>query len=317
MKKIAMVCACLLLVFCSAAAGEGVPEDVLHDAIMTLTWEDTQGECWVEGRVVLGTEETDATAVVYAQVSCQNYGFLAGIFTDTGGGFVYPVTLIFDKGAGGYALREIKRPEDGERYWPSLEAMMPKACLDRLVENDTENRAEIKRQMYAQAQTYLDSIGRTERVGDWRDLNLQLPGLLVTASNQTTAFSPPYPMWVTQNEQVEYGERYVYKCAWEPDGASGDSQTYTTPGGGTLLCDGTTGTQTLTKTRQADGAVLETITARAELYDLYVTYADEYGTKEYHFTFDGLTYHQPTITESGACRVSYPGFDARCGELPE
>ena len=318
MKKAMIAMLCLVpILFATNGMSEGVPRDVLHEAIMTMTWEDSNGECWVEGHFVLGQEETQDTAIVYAEVSCMNYGFLAGIFTDTGGGFVMPVKMVFEKTAGEYSLREIQEPKDGTEYWPSLQAMMPETCLNQIANNEAVYRADIDLQMREQAEAYLDSIGRDESVGNWRDLGLQTPDILGVAATMTSAFSSYYPGWVTECELVEDGERFIYKSAWVPDSASAATYEYPQADGNVLICDGRTGMEILTKTRRTDGVIAETITIRAELYDLYVTYEDAYGSKEYHFIFDGWTYHQPTIREEGECRVEYPAFDIHCAALPQ
>ncbi len=300
------------------ASAEGVPDDVLHDAILTLA--HPYGEFLAEGHVVVATEETDQTAIVYASAYCENFGFMAGIFTEIGGGFSYAVKLTFDKSANGYTLREAQIPEeieDGTRYWASVEEMMPKAYAEQLRSHVEDYQAQMIQQTHEQAQRYVESLGRTERVGDYRDLNLQYPNILDITSYLRINFYPSYPLEITEHERVENGVRYIYSRTWEPDGATGDSQTYPMPGGGQLLCNGTTGTETLTKTSSEDNAVVERITVRAELYDLYITFADEHGTKDYHYQFDGETYHQPTVTETGSCQVSYPGFDMQNEQLPQ
>lgn len=318
-KRLARLGLCLVLMALGGVAfAAEVPEAAVHDAIMTMAWEAAQGELWVEGHVILGTEETDSTAKVFVHVLCERFGFMAGIFTDVGGGFRSPLALVFDKADGGYTLREILEPEDGEHYYPSLQAMMPEECLTQVQQDFDAHMAQMQAQMYAQAQAYLDSIGRTESPGDWRDLDLQLSGMLVTATNLTGGFSPPYPLWVTSLERLEDGQRYTYQRTWTPDGENGPSQTYATPDGDTLLCDGTTGTVLLTKTPWGEAEPIETITIRAELYGLHVRFADAYGQKDYHFAFDGLTYHQPTITQSGSCRIDDTWlYERSLRDLPE
>lgn len=297
MRKLAFLLFVLLLP-CFAAAE--VPDAVLHDAIATLFSEPSDGECWVEGHIVLDTKETADEAIVYAQVYAQDFGFMSGIFTDTGSGFLIPMRFTFDKTPGGFVLREIVDPEDGMNYAASLKEIMSRRAyrkLNRLSDADT---AEMKRQMYAQAQAYLDSIGRTEPVGDWRDLNLQLADMFVPASNHIICFYKPYPLDVTTRERLENGERFVYTRDWEADSAF--------PGGG--VC-------TLTKVRREDGALLETIRIHVTENEMTVVFTDPYGEKTHRFAFDGETYHQPIVTETGACRVRYPEFDRYNAQLPQ
>lgn len=316
-KKALAALLCLLLTALTCSALGEVPDEALHEAILSLTWPDDGGECWAEGHVVLGREETADSETVYVQACVQNFGFLAGIFTDSGGGFVMPLRIVFDKTETGWAKREIMQPEDGERYEPSLREMMPAECLRALETRGSENRVQMQRQMYAQAQAYLDAIGRGEAVGDWREKELQIADLLTVASNLTLCFSPPYPLWVTNAERLENGERFVYTREWTPDPDSPDGVAYTAPDGNTLLCGGRTGVETLTKARASDGQVIETVVIRAALYELTVTFTDAYGEKEYRFAFDGATYRRPVVTARGACRADDSQLALTAGFLPE
>ena len=289
---------------------DDMPNQLIHDAIMTLTWDDRNGECWAEGHVILGTEVTDSSSVVYAFVSLANYGFMSGMFTEVCG-FGNAEKFIFDKNETGYSLQEIQDVED----WSELHQLMPEELVVRFFEMSDVTFNFIDQQKYAQAKMYLDSIGRTESIGDI--LEVQTTGMLVVASNLTIAFCSPYPFWITEKEVLEDGERYIYKRVWISDNVNTDVQTYIMPDGNTLLCDGTTGVETLTKTRKADNTIVETITIRVELYDLYIIFTDDYGTIEYHFIFDGLTYHKPTISQFGECKVSYSDFDNYISYFPE
>ena len=292
-------------------------ETAIRQAIFSLAHDDEGGEYLVEGHVVLGEEREESAVRVYVNAMCMDYGFMDGVFTDTGSGYAMPLALSFARSGDSYELKEIVQPEDGENYGRSIEAMMPAACYERLYASPEADRAEQARQMHEQAQAYLDSIGRAEPVQDWRERDLDLADMLVTASNLTIGFSPPYPLWVTTLERVEGGVRYVYERTWTPEPDAPSGYTYTTPGGIALLCDGRPGVQTLTKTRASDGEVVETITIRAELFELRVTLADGAGTAEYRFEFDGETYHRTKIERTGECEASYPMFEASCGWLPE
>ncbi|MDD3212818.1 MAG: hypothetical protein PHY64_04055 [Eubacteriales bacterium] len=316
-KGLALVMAFLMAVFCAQALAETVPDEAIHNAILTLAWEDGNGEFWAEGHVVLGTKKTGDTVKVYATAGCQEYEFLDGIFTDAGGGFQEPITITFLKTDGGYELQNILQPDDGEDYDASIKKMMPKSCITKMSKNSEANNAEITRQMIVQAQAYLVGIGRTEPVQDWRDRDLQLSGILTPASNQTISFSPPYPLWVTNTERLENGVRYVYTRTWAADADAAEGYTYTTPDGSSAVCDGKPGTETLTKSRYDNQQVVETITIHAEPFELTVTYQDDGGTKEYRFAYDGATYHQPTVTQTGECGVSYPSFEQSFDYLPQ
>ncbi len=298
MKKLLTVLLCLLL--CPALTLAAVPDNVLHDAVLTLAWPDPNGECWVEGHVVLGEEEKDDTTEVYAQIFYQNYGFMDGVFTDTGGGSIGPVTMVFDHTAEGYALREIIEPEDGTEYMPSIRAMMPEECIEKMHNEGDANRAEMERQMTEQAEAYLASIGRSEKVQDWRERDLQLSGMMVAASNFISNLDQNYPLWVTSHERVENGVRYVYTREWTPDEPGAE-----------------TGVETLTKTRYADGSIVETITVEVELDQLIITMKDAGGSLIYSFAFDGRNYHRPAVTAIGECGMDRTGVEMDISRLPE
>lgn len=277
-----------------------VPQNVLHEAVLTLTWPDEGGECWVEGHVVLGEQDKGDTTEVYAQVMYMNYGFLDGVFTDAGGGSVHPAVIVFENTQGGYALKEILEPDDGENYGSSIEAMMPEACIRKMQEEGGAIRAEMERQMTEQAQSYLASIGRTEPIGDWREHDLQLSGMLPRAANLLTDTQRRYPLWLTSQERIEDGVRYVYTREWYPEA---------------VLAEGETGTEVLTKTRHEDGFVAETITIEAEEDAVNVTFADEGGSISYAFQYDGNWYHQPVVTSVGACSADLSGIEQDIARL--
>lgn len=300
MRNILVWVLCLLL--CPAFALAAVPDELIHEAVLSMTWPDDRGECWVEGHVVLGEEDKGDTTEVYLQAYYQNYGFMDGVFTDVGGGSIGPRTLVFDRTADGYALREIIDPEDGTEYVPSIRRMMPESCIHKMDKDGGAMRAEMVRQMHEQAQAYLDSIGRTEAIQDWRERDLQLSGMLVSASNFMSNVDQAYPLWVTSCERVENGVRYVYAREWFPK---------------TDTPDGQTGTLRLTKVRHEDGSVVETITAEVETDALVITLADEGGSVRCRFAADGHTYQMPEITFTGNCGVDLTGIAIDISRLQE
>ena len=316
MKRLIMLLL-MMLFSLSVASAQTIPEDVLHDAVMTMTWETDSGEYWVEGHVILGEADKGAAHEVYAYVFYQKYGFMDGVFTDVGGGSIGPRTFVFDKTPdGGYALNRIIQPEDGENYGPSIEAMMPAECVQRMSDGFVD-RSELVRQQHVQAQAYLDSIGRSDVViQDWRERDLQTADMLVYASNHVISLSPPWPLWVTSCERIEDGVRYVYTRSWFPDEGAVPEEVWTT-GTGTVHTSGVPGAQVLTKARCSDLAVLETIIIRAENDQLTVTMRDDDGSETYTFAYDGAVLHRPTVTTEGDCRIVYEEFDRQNSYLPE
>ena len=308
MKKI-ISAVCFFLFLFSCALAQGVPDDQIRDAVLSLAWEDDGGEKWIEGHVVLGTEETEGEERVYLLAQCCNYGFLGGVFTDSGAGFSEPMTLCFTKTENAYTLSKILQPEDGDGFDESLKQLMPADCLTRMTSLSSINESAIASEMTDQAKAYLQTIGRTEPVEDWRTLDLKTADILTPVSNLTISLCGPYPLWVTTAERVENGERYLYSREWTPDASSPDTRTYLTPDGKTNEVSGRTGTETLTKVRRTDNHVMETIIIKAQQDDLSITLSDDNGQKDYQLTWDGLEYRLAQKTQTGNCLVSYPSFE--------
>lgn len=308
MKKWLLVL--LLCLLPAGALGAVIPEELLHEAVLTMAWPETDGECWTEGHIVYGEEVSGDDVEVYAWIYLQNYGFMDGVFTNCGGGTTHPAVFHFAKVGDGYVLQGIEEPMDGTEYEKSIQELMPSYVLSQI--RHGADREEMEKQMHKQAQDYLNTIGRSEAIQDWRERNLQLADMLTVASNEMLLFDPPYPLWVTSIERVEDGVRYVYSREWQPDEFSPSFYAYESG----LAADGRTGLQILQKKRYDTGEIVETILIRAKLYELSVTLSDAYGEIAYTFAFDGTTYRQPTVRKAGECRVSYPLLDDWMARLP-
>lgn len=281
-----------------------VPEEKLHEAVLAWGRErsgQSNGEWMAEGHIVLGCEETETTVEVYAVIRYQYYGFMAGIFTDMGSGCgMLPVKMTFTKPND--ELIGIQEPEGGMHYGASIREMLPDD-----IENDwggNERDALLRAQMDEQARAYVQSIGRTETVMDWRTLDppLELADALVIAMNELTRLYR-YPLWVTEQESLEDGVRYRYEQIWQPDGLY-DGVTYRLSNGTTDQTSGDTGTLIFRKTRLADGAVTEEITAEIELQRMTVTVAHTEGTRRYDLRVIegeyGADYALERIEETGS-----------------
>ena len=233
-----------------------VPEAVLHEAVLSIgrtqIGEDSEGEFLCEGHIVLGSEETEDAVDVYAVIRYIDYGFMAGIFTDSGGGCgMIPVKMTFAEP--GYTFVSVQWPEDGENHYRSIAQMLPDELEDAWADEGV--RPALDAQIIAQAEAYVKSLGRTEKVMDWRLLDppLDIARMLVAASN-TLGRLYPYPLWVTEREDVEDGVRYRYERIWQPDGVCG-GVIYTVNGKQADCMDGDTGVEILRRTRLTDGAV--------------------------------------------------------------
>lgn len=314
---------CLMLLCAVSAAAQDcpVPEEKLHEAVLALgeRMGAGDGEFMAEGHIVLGCEESAEAVDVYASIRYQNYGFMAGIFTDVGGGCgLLPVKMTFAKPE--FDLISIQKPNEGMDYGTSIERMLPDALEDRW--GGAENDALLVSRMEAQAQAYVQSIGRTEPVMDWRklDLPLELSGALVTATNALSRFYR-YPLWVTYREAVEEGVRYRYEQLWEPDELC-DGVTYTLSDGRRDEVSGDTGTLVYRKTRVSDGTVMEEIKAEIMPLQMAVTITHPEGSRCYRLRVcegqHGVNYALESVTDDGAFELKYEylaQMDADFGRL--
>ena len=303
-----VICCVMLMSIVSAAAltppeNCPVPEEKLHEAVLAYGGRmgASDGEFMAEGHIVLGCEESADAVEVYASIRYQEYGFMAGIFTDVGSGCgLIPVKMTFAKPE--YHLVALQQPNDGEDYGSSIARMLP----DEIEENwgGTEKNAQLEAQMESQARAYVASIGRTEMVMDWRKLDppLELAGALVMATNALSRLYA-YPLWVTEQEAVEDGERYRYEKLWEPDGQC-DGVTYTLSNGRMKDVGGDTGTLIFRKTRMGDGVVMEDIVAEITLQGMNVSVKYPDGSRCYRLRVCegnyGTDYALESVTDSGA-----------------
>ena len=296
---LALVLLCMMLSSASlpAFAEEAIPDELLHEALLSDCYGYKAVEFWAEGHQILGTSRDGNRVEVYLAASVGGYGFMGGGFVSRSG-WGGPCVVVLRELDGEWSLMERKDIED----YSEMLSIMPQTAIDRFY-TLTDDEA-IRQQAMAQVQVYLDSIGRTEPIMDYADLNASSSNMLTCASNLRCGVDEGYPPPDITMECIEDGERYLYTRVWEPDENGVVDPQYTTAEHGTLTMTGTTGTETLTKTRKADGAVLETTTIRVEEYRLTITLADAGGSVRYVFDFDGWEYHQPTVTREGQCGIS-------------
>ncbi|MEG0767790.1 MAG: hypothetical protein RR482_08735, partial [Clostridia bacterium] len=197
--------------------------------------------------------------------------------------------------------------------------IMPYAYADKFFALIEANDSSVEAQNLAQAQAYLDSIGRTEPIMDYSDVYAPPSGggMLTHASTFRlyAGLDHEYPLGETTIESLQDGVRYLYTRSWAADADGPTGYVYTTEHG-TRSVDGTTGTETLIKIRKDDGHVLETIVTRVTLDKLTITLTDESGSACYVFDYDGWEYHQPTITREGNCGINTACLDQNAQELP-
>lgn len=141
---------------------------------------------------------------------------------------VIPVAMTFleDKDDG-YILQSYKLPEDGEGYVASIKTLFPQELYNRVVHPSDGDRAALQAQERKYAKQYLDSIGRTAVIGEYRDLEIEYPD--ISSENLDLIFKRywEYPRWIGTEEKIEDGVRYVYETQWKNYG-NNDSMVYLT-----------------------------------------------------------------------------------------
>ncbi len=294
-----------------APAPEGTYSDVLIHEGLLQTMNDgfyPDSEFYAEGHVILGTNIEKSRIEVYLACSVGGFGFLGDAFVMQNG-WSGACTVLLDEKDGEWTLREVLTVESDLDY-PNI---MPSSIAAKL--SSSANDEEIQRQLRQQAQDYLDSIGRTEPIREYNEIDAPLSGMLVAAGNFRMYIDGNYPLENTTKERLESGVRYLYTKTWKPDENGVVDPVYATAHGEVRM-NGTTGTETLTKVRKDDGTLLETITIRVDLYELTINLEDAGGSVKYVFPFDGYEYHKPTISREGSCGVDSRQLDLVVSELP-
>lgn len=269
-------------------------------------------ECFAAGYEALGYTQTGDVLEVYLAASVGGYGFFNDAFVSLSG-WGGPCTAVFWHRGGEWTFHELKEVES----WNEIPYIMPASAIEKW-RAMTDNSG-IEEQKRRQVQAYLDSIGRTEPIMELSDMDMASSGMLVMASNFRMAVDAAYPSWCTTAERLDQkdGQRYLYNRSWQPDPDGVMDPTYPTQSG-TMQERGTTGTETLTKARKSDGAVLEKTVIKVELEQLTITMADASGSATYVFPYDQqqITYLQPTVTRQGTCRMDTRRLDRDMDELP-
>lgn len=304
-----------MLALCGIASGESeLPETLIHQALLATMPAAYYPDCeyFAEGHTVLGSQEmADGSVEVYLSASVGGYGFMGGGFT-LQSGWGGPCTVVLERSeSGGWALREVKEIED----YSEIPSIMPSWAEERFFA--LEGNAAME-QINAQLQAYLDNIGRTEPIRSYAEVSGEPSGMLQTASSLCfSMFYPRYPLNCTTLERLEADGRYVYSRTWSPDPEGVQGYVYR-GAQGELHVSGATGTETLTRTRKADGKLMETITIRAELYELTLTLQDGGGSIRYTFPYDEQqwTYCQPTVTREGQCSLDVSCVEQAIVSLP-
>lgn len=191
------------------------PDSVVHEVILAENAKkDWLGECHTEGHVLLGSEENGNKTKIYTLTSFNSFGFENGYFTDVGGNSM-PAVITVDRNTGAYSIRY---PEDGEYYPKSIKKMFPVKYQSRAFGDNEKDSADMWKQCVAQAEEYLESIGRKAEVKGWSDVPHTIftdIGMPVEISNRLEDYLKTYQFYnyLGYEEVIEDGTRYVYRTS--------------------------------------------------------------------------------------------------------
>lgn len=178
---------------------------------------DFATECAAEGHIIYGTEAEGDIHKVYVLTSYSRFGFENGYFIDQSGG-ITPAVMTFEKTDSGYELLDIEYVSDGSEYVPSIERLFPKKYQNRVKYLTPFDYASLGKQEKAYAQAYLDKIGRTEEIREYREVEHPLLtelGVSVEVSNDLLGLDCinryNHLNGIGYFESVEDGVRYIYR----------------------------------------------------------------------------------------------------------
>ena len=178
------------------------------------------GECPAEGHIIFGTKEKDGIVTVYMTESFSSYGFEDGWFIEQSGHSI-PAVMRFEVKDGEYNFLDVEYAEDGSNHLKSIKRMFPKIYEGRVNNLTKKEQEQIKSQLHAYAEAYLDSIGREAPIGTYSDLNAVLltdMGVSVEVSNKLNELKGN---WNTGKigyfEKVEDDVRYIYRTSYFPE----------------------------------------------------------------------------------------------------
>lgn len=178
------------------------------------------GECPAEGHVILGTSEKAGTVTVYMLEEYASYGFEDGWFITQSGHSTAGV-MRFEKKDGEYIFLDAEYTEDGANLKASVKRLFPKIYESRALSPTEKDRAQMDEQCRAYAEAYLDSIGRTEPIGTYSDLNAVLltdMGVSVEVSNKLNGLRVNCNTGkIGYFESVENDVRYIYRTSYFPE----------------------------------------------------------------------------------------------------
>ncbi|MBQ3137841.1 MAG: hypothetical protein IJB74_10235 [Clostridia bacterium] len=178
------------------------------------------GECPAEGHVIFGTKEKGGIVSVYMIERYSVYGFEDGWFIEQSGHSV-PAVMRFEEKDGEYIYLDTEYARDGSEYTKSIKRMFPKIYESRAIHPTEKDNEQMNAQLRSYAKAYLDSIGRTEPIGTYSDLNTVLltdVGVSVDVSNKLLGLRVNYDTGkIGYFETVEDDVRYIYRTSYFPE----------------------------------------------------------------------------------------------------
>lgn len=231
-------------------AGESSLYRSIDDAVHAALLEEREGyaetEFFAEGHILLGVKSIadgnggpDAEAEVYAITSVGGYSFMNDMFIKDAGSGAIPAVIVLKTEDGGetYTPYEIQWPKDGSYYEESIKEMFPKEYHDKVLAAQ-DYYSELTAQEHEQAREYLKNIGRGATIGEYYDLDPELPDMNTEASNYLLSIKGNedfglasaymedfpicrFPIYQGTHEYIQDGERYIYETNWEGDKSGG------------------------------------------------------------------------------------------------
>ncbi len=315
MKKLfSLLCVWVLILSVSGnpAVADELPTSYI-EAMLLSTLSEDMGEFGAVGYDILGQKKDGRDWYVYLAASAGRYGYMGGyctLFSGWGG----PCTLVFQKVNGEWFPKELLMVED----YSEIPEIMPKKMEQKFLRGMYSEK-----KIDSMLQDSIDQFRRADApMGSYAEAGGELSGIMTVASNLLISLHQPWPLGCTTVERVEDGQRMLYTRTWTKDaGVEDELETVFGDGMAPYHWGGTTGTETLVKTRQEDGKVLETITARASMNELSVVFRDLYGSITYTLPLVMTAnhypeYQQPAVIRQGDCRMDVEGFERYLTELP-
>ncbi len=196
-----------------------VAEGILSDNQEKYSGEELRGE----GHIILESRENGDEFIVYALTMYGEYQFQDGNFVKESGTGVIPAVITFQSDKkGGYEFRSLTYPDDGSHYAESIQTMFPEKWWERCISPSEADHNQLKTMEKSYAKNYLNELGRTAVVGDYRDFEHPLLtdwGVSANVSNllvENKALGS-YPFWIGNVERLEDGIRYVYALDFDRD----------------------------------------------------------------------------------------------------